>query len=51
MTEIILTLAGGALGVGLALVQGLAILAGVLVVGFIGSQVLNWLFDWAMGKD
>lgn len=51
MTEIIMTLAGCGVGVVVALVQGLAILAGVLVVGFIGSQVINWLFDWAMGKD
>jgi hypothetical protein len=51
MTEIIMTLMGCGVGVAVALIQGLCILAGVLVVGLVGSLVINWLFDWAMGKD
>lgn len=49
MAEIFLTLAGCGVGLCVALVQGLCVLAGVLCVGFVGSCVLNWLFEWSMG--
>ena len=51
MTEILLTLAGCGVGCVVALVQGLCVLAGVLCVGFLGSCVLNWLFEALMGDN
>lgn len=51
MTEIILTLAGCGVGVAVAIIQGFAIVAGLLAVALVGSRIIYWLFEWAMGKD
>jgi hypothetical protein len=51
MIEIILATAGVFVGLAVVLIKVFCVLAGALVGCFIGVLFLNWIFEWAIGKD